>query len=288
MKLDLRFEELFDKPLVVVWRAITDARLLARWLMENDFVPRVGHKFKLRDPPTPRWRGWVDCEVLELDAPHRMVWSWNGGAEGEETSRLYFELTETGSRTRLVLRHAVEAGTPQLEAMKMGWTRKVAALMRALGPDYARRVAFAASKERVFDAIATVAGIRAWWTPLVNGSTDVGESIRLEFAGLDEHIIMRFDEVRRPDAVSWTCVEHTALPDWTGTKPTFWLVERDSMQCIPEKACELVFRHVGLTPELACYASCELGWDRFLESLVLYVERGAGEPFEKGAARSTP
>ena len=43
MRLDLQFDEFFDRPADVVWRAITDPVLLGRWLMENDFEPRVGH-----------------------------------------------------------------------------------------------------------------------------------------------------------------------------------------------------------------------------------------------------
>jgi uncharacterized protein YndB with AHSA1/START domain len=286
MKLDLRFEEVYEKPVDSVWRAITDRRLLARWLMENDFEPRVGHKFKLRDPPTATWRGWVDCEVLELDPPRRMVWSWNGGAKGEETSRLLFELSAVGSGTRLVLRHAVEATSPQLEAMKIGWTRKVEALKQVLGADYARRVAFAAPRTKIFDAIASVSGLRGWWTPLVSGSTEQGGEFRLEFAGLTERIRMRVDLADRPHSVRWTCLEHTALPDWAGTAPTFELFERDGSQCVSEDDSELRFRHVGLTPRLDCYGACELGWDRFLESLAMFVEAGEGRPFIGGAGKS--
>ena len=37
-----------------VWRALTDPRLVAEWLMENDFEPTVGRKFNFRTKPMPQ------------------------------------------------------------------------------------------------------------------------------------------------------------------------------------------------------------------------------------------
>lgn len=278
MKLDLQFDEVFEHPIDAVWRAVTDPQTLARWLMENDFEPRVGHKFTLRDPPSSAWRGWIECEVLELDAPRRMVWSWNGGMDGETATRVSFDLRAEGERTRLVFRHVGDATDVQSGSFRAGWTRKMSGLHDALGPDYARRVAFHAPRERVFEAIATLDGLRGWWTTLVSGSTKVGGEVRFDFKGMDEHIIMRVDAARRPSSLRWTCLLHTDLEDWSGTKVMFQLVERGS----PE-ACELSFRHMGLTPALACYGDCELGWEHFLASLVAYVERGKGTPFGASA-----
>jgi uncharacterized protein YndB with AHSA1/START domain len=101
-------------------------------------------------------------------------------------------------------------------------------LARVLGPHYARRVSFSAAREKVFEAIATVEGLRGWWTPLVGGSTAPGREIRFNFEGLDEHIIMRVDEATRPACVRWTCLKHTGLDDWAGTALTFDLASRGS------------------------------------------------------------
>jgi len=35
-------------PMHKVWRAITDSALIARWMMDNDFEPVVGHHFHFR------------------------------------------------------------------------------------------------------------------------------------------------------------------------------------------------------------------------------------------------
>ena len=42
MRLGLAFTEHFTAPVQNVWLAITDRRMLALWLMENDFEPRLG------------------------------------------------------------------------------------------------------------------------------------------------------------------------------------------------------------------------------------------------------
>jgi uncharacterized protein YndB with AHSA1/START domain len=273
MKLNLQFDEVFDHPVDALWRAITDRRILGRWLMENDFEPRVGHAFTLRDPPTADWRGKVACTVLELDPPWRMVWSWNGGMDGETETRVVFELSSESAGTRLVFRHEGEAAPSRSDALGNGWTRRLAILRAVLEPAYARRVAFGSAPERVFDAVATLDGLRQWWTPRVTGSASAGGDLRFEFEGLEEHVVMHVDRMERSSSVHWTCVEHTRLEDWKGTRVLFDLAPRGP------GGCDLTFRHVGLTPALDCYEQCDRGWDHFLASLVAYVDQGEGSPF---------
>jgi uncharacterized protein YndB with AHSA1/START domain len=279
MKLDLRLDERFERPIEAVWRALTDPRILARWLMDNDFALRVGHEFRLRDPPTPTWRGWVDCRVLEIEAPRRMVWSWDDGGEGEGPTRVVFELTADGAGTRLTLRHEGDAPEVRARSLGAGWRRKVGVLAAVLGPDYARRVAFRSAPERVFEAVATLEGIAGWWTPLVGGSPTRGASVQLRFEGLRERIVLRVDGADRPSSVRWTCVEHTGLEEWAGTRMHFEIAARG------DQGSELCFRHEGLAPKLECYETCELGWDHFLGSLAAYVDSGRGEPFRAGRVR---
>jgi hypothetical protein len=38
-------EVIYPYPVQQVWRALTDSRALAKWLMPNDFRPRLGRKF---------------------------------------------------------------------------------------------------------------------------------------------------------------------------------------------------------------------------------------------------
>ena len=146
--------------------------------------------------------------------------------------------------------------------------------------DYARELTIEAPCERVFDAIATLDGIRGWWTPLVTGSDEAGRTMRLEFEGLEEHIDLRVKSARRPSEVEWSVVEHTSLDEWMGTRIRFELSPRS------DGTCSLAFQHIGLSPRLACYDDCEAGWDHFLESVVALAERGRGKPFRAARDRS--
>ncbi|UIJ44474.1 SRPBCC domain-containing protein [Sphingomonas cannabina] len=83
-----------------VWRALTLPHLIEEWLMKNDFVPVVGHRFNL----TGEWGGVLDCEVLVVEPDRELAYSWNfrhdDPAFGLE-SVVTFTLTPTGTGTRL-------------------------------------------------------------------------------------------------------------------------------------------------------------------------------------------
>lgn len=55
-----------------LWRALTQPHLIAEWLMANDFVPELGHRFKLRGD----WGGVLDCEVLAIEPNSKLSYSW--------------------------------------------------------------------------------------------------------------------------------------------------------------------------------------------------------------------
>lgn len=79
MKTDIDVTFTYPHPVERVWDALTSSQALAAWLMPNDFEPVAGHRFTFRTKPAPGFDGIVHCEVLELDPPKRMVWSWTGG-----------------------------------------------------------------------------------------------------------------------------------------------------------------------------------------------------------------
>lgn len=66
-------EREFAHPRERLWRALTQPHLIAEWLMANDFVPHVGHRFKLRGD----WGGVLDCEVLEVEPLRTLSYTWN-------------------------------------------------------------------------------------------------------------------------------------------------------------------------------------------------------------------
>ncbi|MBH8599220.1 metalloregulator ArsR/SmtB family transcription factor [Thermoactinomyces sp. CICC 10521] len=82
MKPDVSLDFHFKSSIEQVWFALTDSDTLAKWIgMDNDFKPVVGHKFQFRTEPTEWWNGIIDCEVLEVDEPQKLSYTWVSGSE---------------------------------------------------------------------------------------------------------------------------------------------------------------------------------------------------------------
>jgi uncharacterized protein YndB with AHSA1/START domain len=105
MKRKVTFVMDYGHPPDRVWRALTDPAEMAQWLMANDFEPRVGHRFRFRAKPQPGWRGIVDGEVLEVDPPRRLSYSWTGDPSWKRPTRVTWTLVPSGGGTRLTLEH---------------------------------------------------------------------------------------------------------------------------------------------------------------------------------------
>ncbi|WP_315831524.1 SRPBCC domain-containing protein [Bradyrhizobium prioriisuperbiae] len=115
-----------------VWRTLTDSAMLARWLMPNDFVAEVGHRFTFKTRPMGGWDGVVHCEVLVCDPPRLLRYSWKGGSDDNPKygSRLdsvvTWTLTARDGGTLLRMEHAgfrLPGNRFAFDAMKPGWER---------------------------------------------------------------------------------------------------------------------------------------------------------------------
>ncbi len=98
-------EVIYPHPPRRVWAALTDSAALARWLMPNDFQARVGHRFTFRVQPTSGWSGVVECEVVELDAPRRLAYTWRGDPAMPDTLVTFDLEPVAAGGTRLRLEH---------------------------------------------------------------------------------------------------------------------------------------------------------------------------------------
>jgi uncharacterized protein YndB with AHSA1/START domain len=99
-KLSVVVERDLPFPPEKIWRALTQPHLLEEWLMKNDFKPVVGHSFNLRGD----WGGVLDCEVLAIEPPRTLSYTWNFVHEDAAynlRSVVTFTLTPTGSGTHL-------------------------------------------------------------------------------------------------------------------------------------------------------------------------------------------
>jgi uncharacterized protein YndB with AHSA1/START domain len=128
MRLDISMEELFPVPIDRVWHDLPDPDMIERWLMRPDgYEAKVGARFTLREVMRADCRGEVECEVLELSPPNRIVWSWRGAAD-PATTRLVIDLEADEGGTRLTLRHTGESDERTVRGTTGGWTDKLGAL----------------------------------------------------------------------------------------------------------------------------------------------------------------
>ena len=83
-----------------LWRALTQPHLISEWLMDNDFAPQVGHRFKLRG----EWGGVLDCEVLIVEPEKTLSYTWDFDSDDPAyalKSVVTFTLTPTADGARL-------------------------------------------------------------------------------------------------------------------------------------------------------------------------------------------
>jgi uncharacterized protein YndB with AHSA1/START domain len=101
---EIRLEFYFAHPVERVWRAMTESRLLATWLAENNFVPRPGQQFRMRPDGLGGLAGVINADVIEVIENQRldMIWraddmhlgvTWQLRAEPDGTT---VEVIQTG------------------------------------------------------------------------------------------------------------------------------------------------------------------------------------------------
>lgn len=132
----IRKEVVFPDPIEKVWHALTDPQALAEWLMPNNFKPVAGHKFNFHIDPMGPMLGIVECEVVEVEPPRRLVYTWVMRPSKPDRPRhapmtLTWTLEPVGSGTRLTL---VQTGAEAMNwffrlSMNMGWSRYLKKLM---------------------------------------------------------------------------------------------------------------------------------------------------------------
>ena len=125
-------ERVFAHSPEKLWRALTESKLLAQWVMNNDFEPEMGRVFQFRAEPMPQWNGVIDCKVLVVEPLKRLSYSW--ASMGLE-SVVLFTLTPAEGGTHLRMEQS-GFRTDQEHAFKgatYGWRRYFEELEHLLG-----------------------------------------------------------------------------------------------------------------------------------------------------------
>lgn len=129
----------YPHPVPLVWRALTDPELVPRWThtgrggRPEGYVPVVGNHFRLIAKPTVGWRGIVDCEVLEVDEPRLLRYSWVGD-EGGDATYVTYRLEPTAEGTRFTWLHTGFHGVGGFAMSRLLRNVRVKMLSEALPP----------------------------------------------------------------------------------------------------------------------------------------------------------
>ncbi|MCB0130312.1 MAG: SRPBCC domain-containing protein [Caldilineaceae bacterium] len=116
-----------------VWRALSDPRLLAEWLLPVvGFELEPGAAFTFTAQPQPGWDGLVHCRLLEFELHRMLSYAW---VVGDIDTVVTFTLTPTTSGTRLSL---VQSGfkpdqKQNFAGARYGWTMMGKKLVDLLG-----------------------------------------------------------------------------------------------------------------------------------------------------------
>lgn len=110
-------------PIERVWHALTDSTTLAKWMLfkSNDFQPVVGHTFQFRE--APGWTGVVDCEVTEVDKPHRLSYTWVSGPESNPGHATVVTWTLTEAEDGITRLHLEQSGFRSEAKQEIGGAR---------------------------------------------------------------------------------------------------------------------------------------------------------------------
>jgi uncharacterized protein YndB with AHSA1/START domain len=92
----IRVDQFVAVPPETVWRLLTEPDLLRLWWAEGKVAAVVGHQFTLDMPGYGR----QPCKVLEVDPPHRFVYTFT------PVWTLTWRLEAEGTGTRLFLEHS--------------------------------------------------------------------------------------------------------------------------------------------------------------------------------------
>lgn len=101
----LRFERTLAYPIDRVWQAVSVPAELGRWFPAAvEWTPAVGQTYDV---------GGATLEVTEVDAPHRLAWTYAGQSHS-------FDLAADGDGCRLTFTHVLDDQMPTAQTAT-GW-----------------------------------------------------------------------------------------------------------------------------------------------------------------------
>jgi Activator of Hsp90 ATPase homolog 1-like protein len=80
-------------------------------MMNNDFEAELRHRFRFQSHPLPGLAVTIYCEVLEVEAPKRLIYSWKEH-HSDEASRVIWTLSPVEGGTQVRLQHRAIGSMP--------------------------------------------------------------------------------------------------------------------------------------------------------------------------------
>lgn len=134
MRFEVVVEREYPHAIDDVWAGLTTGEAISEWLMETRyFVAEVGCKFEMFCLDDKGHEDVYRCEILEIEPPRRMRWSWVlGGNESLGPTEVEYCLESTDSGTKVTLWHRGDRDKQMLERFKAGWPNKLDQLAELL------------------------------------------------------------------------------------------------------------------------------------------------------------
>jgi len=142
---DIVVDEVLPHAAETIWKALTSAQLIGRWLMPpTGFEAVEGNAFTFQTTPGGAWDGVIHCRVLEVVPNRRLVYAWKGGdarnagygAPLDTVVTWSLTAAEAGTRIRLV--HAgfvLPRNESAYTGMSGGWKKVVRQLDEISGEE---------------------------------------------------------------------------------------------------------------------------------------------------------
>jgi uncharacterized protein YndB with AHSA1/START domain len=140
---DIVVDEVFPHAPETIWKTLTDAPVIGRWLMApTGFEPVEGTSFTFQTTPAGEWDGVIRCQVLEVVENQRLAFAWKGGHEDNSGygSPLDTVVTWTLSRaeggTRVRMVHSgfeLPKNESAFTNMSQGWKKVVPTMAQVAG-----------------------------------------------------------------------------------------------------------------------------------------------------------
>lgn len=132
------------------------------------------------------------------------------------------------------------------------------------------RVGISAPEQQVYEALATIEGLSAWWTPDVRGEAALGGKLEFYFGGDEPGAVMEVTDLDPGRRVAWRCLQ--GADEWVGTDLTFDLTPGPSETVV-------LFAHTNWREPLEFMSHCSMKWAVYLLGLKAGLEGGVATPF---------